>query len=214
MVLNYIVFPRVEYNLPIFSADIVTLPRGYLAIIDAYHVVETEEYSNKYMRRYLDVLAKFEKELPWGGALTAETTNFLSPAVIWTRPEDEEVMKTALFSAFKEYFDIFMDAVEHAQRVTDPDEVSRLQDGQNKYVCWRDVKDPGRPVISKLFGSAFCEEYISNFLFRCEEGQGRKTFLEYFPQYATASGEVASRRSMIGKAYPTRPWDRHGRWIG
>lgn len=41
--------------------------------------------------------------LPWGDKLTAESIQFFSPIVIWTKPGNREDIQGTVFSAFKEY---------------------------------------------------------------------------------------------------------------
>jgi hypothetical protein len=41
--------------------------------------------------------------LPWGDKLTAESIQFFSPIVLWTRPGSREKFQETVFSAFKDY---------------------------------------------------------------------------------------------------------------
>ena len=41
--------------------------------------------------------------LPWGDKLTAESIQFFSPIVLWTRPGSREDFQETVFSAFKDY---------------------------------------------------------------------------------------------------------------
>jgi hypothetical protein len=44
--------------------------------------------------------------LPWGGEFTAESLQFFSPALLWTRPSDRTTVQTVILEAFKEYVDV------------------------------------------------------------------------------------------------------------
>lgn len=52
-----------------------------------------------------------------------------------------------------------------------------------------------------------------HFLFDGVESLGTKTFLDYFPEYKCADGTINRKRSVMGKAYETRPWDLNGEFI-
>ena len=95
----------------------------------------------------------------------------------------------------------------------DPEVIARNMEAQHRYICWRCVKDPGRPVLTRLFGTERCEEFIEGFLFAGSEDLGTKDFLDYFPQYRLPDGSICRKRSMAGKSYSSRPWDFDGNLI-
>ncbi|GJP69856.1 hypothetical protein CLOP_g862 [Closterium sp. NIES-67] len=103
--------------------------------------------------------------------------------------------------------------VEECEPTTDPEVMAHNMESQHRYICWRSVKDPGRPLLTRLFGSEKCEEFIEGFLFAGSHELGTKAFLDYFPDYRMEDGSIAKKRSMKGKAYSSRPWDASGKLI-
>jgi phytochromobilin:ferredoxin oxidoreductase len=59
----------------------------------------------------------------------------------------------------------------------------------------------------------FCQMYINEFLFNGVSTLGRESFLDYFPEYRCADGGIDRKRSIIGKSFPHRPWDKHGSFV-
>lgn len=49
--------------------------------------------------------------LPWGDKLTAESLQFFSPIVIWTRPDSRSDIQETVFSAFQEYLAVSHDVL-------------------------------------------------------------------------------------------------------
>jgi len=114
-VLNFVAFPHSWANLPVFGADLVTLPGGHLVLIDLHPMLPPSEHAQVVLptlgpihARYqgnddsevkpsgdleknntrLSNVGKCSKEcplLPWGGALPEEAKPFFSPAALWTR---------------------------------------------------------------------------------------------------------------------------------
>lgn len=54
------------------------------------------------------------------------------------------------------------------------------------------------------------QKYIREFLFNGVNTLGDKEFLDYFPEYRGADGSIIKQRSVVGKAYGERPWNKDG----
>eukprot|EP00850_Spirogloea_muscicola_P021894 SM000266S09839 [mRNA] locus=s266:38098:40174:- [translate_table: standard] len=212
-VLNLIIFPRPEYDLPYFCADLVTFGKGHLVVIDLNPLYNTEEYHKKYIFPILPVCEHYSQSLTWGGEFTAESLQFFSPALLWARLPLEADVHLIVFEAYKAYLEAWLAMLDKAQPEMDSSIVVKNQEAQHRYLSWRAEKDPGRPLLTRLFGVERCEGYIHNFLFDGLQSMGTKSFLDYFPDYQEADGSITKRRSVAGKRYSTRPWDYHGRLL-
>ncbi|CAI5494696.1 unnamed protein product, partial [Closterium sp. Naga37s-1] len=156
-VLNLIAFPRPEYDLPYFCADLVTFPRGHLIVLDLNPLHQTEEHFSKYIAPIMPIANKYIEHLPWGGEFTAESLQFFSPALLWAKlPLDADVTAHVL-PAFQEYLQAWLRMVEACEPTSDPAVMAHNMESQHRYICWRSVKDPGRPLLTRLFGSERCE---------------------------------------------------------
>nr|WP_263858164.1 hypothetical protein [Waterburya agarophytonicola] len=67
-VLNFVIFPDLNYDLPFFGADLVTLPGGHLIAIDMQPLFSQDKsYQAKYSEPIMAMFHEYQKDLPWGG---------------------------------------------------------------------------------------------------------------------------------------------------
>jgi phycoerythrobilin:ferredoxin oxidoreductase len=112
-VLNFVIFPNTNYDIPIFGADIVSLPGNrHLVAIDLQPVrvrapsssspsatttskqeeectKEVDEgvlnLSKDHLVRLTQLHAKYVQKFPWGGDIPKAAQRFFSPYALWTR---------------------------------------------------------------------------------------------------------------------------------
>ncbi len=168
-VLNFVIFPRLNYDLPFFGADLVTLPGGHLIALDMQPLFRDDlSYQEKYTKPILPIFQSHQENLPWGGDFPEEASAFFSPAFLWTRPQETSVVETHVFAAFKDYLQAYLDFVASAEAVTDSQKLSEIQEAQLRYLRYRAEKDPARGMFQRFYGSEWTEEYIHGFLFDLE----------------------------------------------
>jgi phycoerythrobilin:ferredoxin oxidoreductase len=167
-VLNFVIFPQLNYDLPFFGADLVTLPGGHLIALDMQPLFHDDNYRQKYSQPILPIFEKYKQELEWGGDFPEEAKPFFSPAFLWTRPKQTEIVETLVFSAFKDYLNAYIDFVEKAEAITDTVELEQILASQKNYIKYRAEKDPARGMFTRLYGAEWTEEYIHGFLFDLE----------------------------------------------
>ncbi len=168
-VLNFVIFPHPTYDLPFFGADLVTLPGGHLIAIDMQPLFRDEPaYRAKYADPVMPTFRRHQQHLPWGGDFPEEAQQFFSPAFVWTRPSETEVVETQVFECFKDYLNLYIDFVEQADQVSDPAELDRIMQSQLAYLRYRAEKDPARGMLTRFYGEEWTEEYIHGFLFDLE----------------------------------------------
>jgi phycoerythrobilin:ferredoxin oxidoreductase len=167
-VLNFVIFPQPNYDLPFFGADLVTLPGGHLIAIDLQPLFQTAAYRKRYSDPILPIFHAYQADLPWGGDFPDEAKSFFSPAFLWTRSKDNDVVATRVFDAFKEYLQAYIDFVDRAQPIADPQQLAEILAAQRRYLNYRSEKDPARGMLTRLYGEAWTEEYIHGFLFDLE----------------------------------------------
>jgi hypothetical protein len=78
--------------------------------------------------------------LPWGDKLTAESIQFFSPIVIWSRPHQREDIQNKVFPAFQDYLEAWLQMVDIAQPTTNPEQISKNQEAHHRYLMWRATK--------------------------------------------------------------------------
>jgi phycoerythrobilin:ferredoxin oxidoreductase len=167
-VLNFVIFPHLNYDLPFFGADLVTLPGGHLIALDMQPLFHNAGYQAKYTDPILPTFHAHQQQLEWGGDFPEEAQPFFSPAFLWTRPKETEVVETQVFQAFKDYLTAYVDFVEQAEPVTDPQALAEIEQSHRRYLHYRAEKDPARGMFRRFYGEEWTEEYIHGFLFDLE----------------------------------------------
>ncbi len=167
-VLNFVIFPHLNYDLPFFGADLVTLPGGHLIALDMQPLFHDAAYQDKYTTPILPIFQTHQQHLPWGGDFPDDAKPFFSPAFLWTRTQETEVVETRVFEAFKDYLQAYLDFVEKAEPVNDRQRLEEILVAQRRYIAYRAEKDPARGMFTRLYGSEWTEEYIHGFLFDLE----------------------------------------------
>lgn len=164
-VLNFVIFPDVNYDLPFFGADLVTLPGGHLIALDMQPLFHDQDYQARYSQPILPIWESYQTALPWGGDFPEEAKSFFSPAFLWTRPQKTEVVETSVFSAFKDYLQAYLAFVAQAEPVKDSMHLEEILTAHRRYLSYRAAKDPARGMFTRLYGEEWTEEYIHGFLF-------------------------------------------------
>ncbi|KAF3454151.1 hypothetical protein FNV43_RR04598 [Rhamnella rubrinervis] len=129
-----------------------------------------------------------------------------SPIVLWTKFRSNQCNHDVLFSAFMDYYKVWLQLMEEAAEEADPSGLNCNREAQHRYLTWRTEKDPGHRVLKKLIGETQTKELLRNFLFNGIDELGKQSFLNYFPEYCCEDGTVNEKRSMVGKSFESRPF--------
>ncbi|XP_022154370.1 phytochromobilin:ferredoxin oxidoreductase, chloroplastic [Momordica charantia] len=216
-VLDFAVFPKPEFDVPIFCANIFSAASSSIVVLDLnplHDVISQRDYKEKYYESLLHLGTKYAELLPWGGKLTSESLKFFSPIVIWTKFPSTRSKYDILFSAFVDYYKAWLELMNNAREETNPSRLMVNREAQHRYLSWRVEKDPGHGLLKRLIGEALAKDLLRNFLFNGVDELGSKRFLEYFPEYCCEDGTINKKRSMVGKSYEHRPWDKRGEFVG
>jgi len=168
-VLNFCAFPALEYGLPAFAADLVTLPGGHLIAIDWAPTLDPAVDATFAPGGALaTAYARHRESLPDGGPLPETATRFFSPYFLWSRlptPESDAAINEAVLPAFEDYLRGYLDLVKAAEPLDDPSAMNAARDRQLAYATYRAEEDPARPMLTRLFGETFAERLIREVLF-------------------------------------------------
>lgn len=203
-VLNFVLFPSPHIRdssnghylgLPIFGADIVSLPGNkHLVALDFQPVlpISNNDINGKIVTSLLPqqysqfedklqkIHAKYQKGpnlLAWGGDIPEQAERFFSPYTLWTRLVDDDAIDTVnkvVWEAFQEYIDLYLDLMTAVQSdintgklevVEGTEEDNPVRDGQLEYLEYRRTNDPARPMLQRLYGNEWSESVIGDVLF-------------------------------------------------
>ena len=168
-VLNLVMNPRAKFDLPFFGADLVTLPNGHLIALDLQPALKTDAvHTEAVWRRLTPLFERWRSELPDGGPIPEEAQPFFSPCFLWTRlplgAEGDALITKAVYPAYLDYLDLYLDLVSRAEQVPPEREVALL-DGQRAYTDYRAEKDPARGMLGRFHGRDWTELFIHGVLF-------------------------------------------------
>ena len=166
-VLNFVINPDHNYELPFFGADLVTLPGGHLLALDLQPVLKQDvRHVAPVWKRLEPIFQRWRHLLPDGGPIPAEAQPYFSDGFLWTRlPLSETtLLENAVFPAFQEYLELYLDLVAAAEPVQS-ERARQLLAGQRRYTDYRAEKDPARGMLSRFYGAEWTESYIHDFLF-------------------------------------------------
>lgn len=175
-VLNFVIFPRLNTDLPFFGADLVTLPGGHLIALDMQPLFRDDPgYQAKYTQPIWSLFQAHQQHLSWGGEFPEEARPFFSPAFLWTRPQETAIVETRVFAAFQDYLQAYLNFVDQAEVVSDEPELVAIEQAQLRYLRYRAEKDPARGMFTRFYGPEWTEEYIHGFLFDLERQLAKPT---------------------------------------
>lgn len=159
-ILHCVMFPRVEYDLPMFGCDLVG-GRGQIsaAIADLSPLSSPGTLPEGYNSQLSALqLANFSqpRELPEWGDIFSEFCIFIRPG-----SASEE---TLFLSRVKGFLDIHcMQAI--ASVPASPEQITKILAGQHNYCTKQQQNDKTRRVLEKAFGSDWAENYMTTVLF-------------------------------------------------
>ena len=168
-VLNLVINPLEDFELPFFGADLVTLPNGHLLALDLQPVLKEDSIHTRMVwEQLLPLHQHWQSMLPWGGDIPKEAQSFFSPGFLWTRlpqsKESDQLIEKVVYPAFKDYLNLYLKLVERANLVVKSRAKSLLK-GQQEYLKYRADKDPARSMLTRFYGKEWTESYILNVLF-------------------------------------------------
>jgi phycoerythrobilin:ferredoxin oxidoreductase len=167
-VLNFVAFPHVNVDIPVFSIDLVSLPGGHLVFIDLQPAAPLSE--NPELERHYEgldkVLSRYQdKGLPWGGDLPVEVQPFCSPCCLWSKVQDEKVVEDLAFTAALEYLSHYLVLVNAAQADVAAPRRQALSEGHLAYGRYRRDKDPAKFMLQRFFGEEWTTAVLSDVLY-------------------------------------------------
>ena len=159
-ILHCVMFPRPEYDLPMFGTDLVGGRKNNIsaAIVDLSPTNSNQRLPERYCEA-LNALPECTfsqpRELPQWGTIFSEFCLFVRPV------DDAEE-------------DLFLSRVEmflkiHCQQAIatrpTPEHLPTLLEGQQRYCSKQQQNDKTRRVLEKAFGAEWAERYMSTVLF-------------------------------------------------
>ena len=169
-VLNFLIIPKIQYNIPFLGIDFVSLPNYHLIVLDFQPSLDiSKQFDNDLLKELLAMKEEFHQKVPMAAKMSDQIAQFFSPGVIWSKlPKEEKsenLINNNLYPTFQKYLDLYLNTLFCAEEV-DLEDQKELVNGQIHYLEFRKSKDPARPMLNVLFGKTFTESFINNLLFK------------------------------------------------
>lgn len=159
-ILHCVMFPHVNYPLPMFGCDIVAGKAGISAAIVDLSPTNAEKNLAEDYNNALSALENSQfsdvRDLPvWG--------DIFSPFCLFIRPANEEE-EIQFLNRVRDFLTIHCQIAEKSQSVSDEEKLIYWK-GQKNYCSQQQQNDKTRRVLEKAFGEEWAENYMTSVLF-------------------------------------------------
>ncbi|GKY90749.1 hypothetical protein MPSEU_000047800 [Mayamaea pseudoterrestris] len=189
-VLNLVIFPNTNSNLPVWGADFVSLPGNkHLILLDAQPMALDVDANEVYARKFQSWHeTHVNQQFPWGGTMPEAVLPYVSKHALWTRfggkdgDKDDNPLPTIqgpLLQAFEEHLHIYLQLLSEQK---DNIVVATAAEGgansinhQADYITYRVNNDPAKPMLKSLFGQEWTDYMLHQVLFPQQESKTNVT---------------------------------------
>ena len=145
-VLNFLIIPNNNYNIPFFGVDFVSLPNSHLLVLDFQPSLNIEKQLNKkILEQIISMRNICHQILPLGEKMPMELEKFFSPGMIWSKlpktNKSDILISNQLYYTFTEYLNLYIKLLFDSSKVGE-ELKKEIINGQNLYLEFRKVKDP------------------------------------------------------------------------
>ncbi len=159
-ILHCVMFPRPEFDLPVFGCDLVGARGQISAAIADLSPLNTKRVLPSNYNTALGALPTLNfahnRELPEWADIFSDFCTFVRPA----SPQEEEMFLSQVVN----FLEIHCQNAIAAKPVS-PETASKLRSGQLNYCAKQQQNDKTRRVLEKAFGSDWAEHYMTTVLF-------------------------------------------------
>tara|TARA_B100000700_G_scaffold318041_1_gene410458 strand:+ start:641 stop:1390 length:750 start_codon:yes stop_codon:yes gene_type:complete len=168
-VLNLLMMPNEDIDLPFFGVDLVTLPSAHLLALDLQPILKNDnEHTKKVWEKLIPIHDKWQHLLPKGSEIPQEARKFFSPGFLWTKipigSEADQLIQNIIYPAYKEYLSLYIELLREATKVS-KERSKMFSQGYQSYMSYRSTKDPARNMLTRFYGKDWTEAYIHDVLF-------------------------------------------------
>lgn len=160
-ILHCVMFPRIDYHLPIFGLDVVA-GRGLIsaAIVDLSPVSPKQTLPTEYdefLTRLPFLQFSQPRTLPAWGDIFSKFCLFVHPA----NPQEE----IAFFDRATQYLSIHCQIACDTAPIASFEEQVSMMAGQRRYCLQQQQNDKTRRILERAFGPEWADRYLQNMLF-------------------------------------------------
>jgi 15,16-dihydrobiliverdin:ferredoxin oxidoreductase len=164
-IFNSVIYPSHNYDLPLLGIDFLSFGKvKNLIVLDFQPLFQDEAYQQKYIYplktlhdRYPDLAQNLEMKF-------YDANQYFSKYLLFAKT-DAQTVTTRVFSAFKDYLNLYWEMLDRTERLSAPQDIGRIIKAQKDYDQYSADRDPASGLFSSYFGHAWSERFLYEFLF-------------------------------------------------
>jgi 15,16-dihydrobiliverdin:ferredoxin oxidoreductase len=164
-IFNCVIYPHPRYDLPLLGIDFLSFGKvKNLIVMDFQPLFQDELYQARYIRplqslheAYPDLAQDLEMKF-------YDANQYFSKYLLFAKT-DPDTVSTRVFSAFKDYLNLYWQLLDQAAPLTDLSDIQRIVKAQKDYDQYSADRDPASGLFSSYFGHAWSERFLYEFLF-------------------------------------------------
>lgn len=164
-IFNSVIYPSYCYDLPLLGIDFLSFGKvKNLIVLDFQPLFQDETYQAKYIDplkvlhdQYPDLVQDLEMKF-------YDANQYFSRYLLFAKT-DAKTVQTRVFSAFKDYLNLYWDLLEKTKPLITPNDIQRIVKAQKDYDQYSADRDPASGLFSSYFGHEWAERFLYEFLF-------------------------------------------------
>jgi 15,16-dihydrobiliverdin:ferredoxin oxidoreductase len=164
-IFNSVIYPNYHYDLPLLGVDFLSFGKvKNLIVLDFQPLFQDIRYQEKYIKplqslhnRYPDLAQNLEMKF-------YDANQYFSKYLLFART-NAEMVSTRVFSAFKDYLNLYWQLLERSTPSFDPSDMQKIVKAQKDYDQYSADRDPASGLFSSYFGHEWAERFLYEFLF-------------------------------------------------
>lgn len=164
-VLNAVIYPNYQYDLPLLGIDLLSFgKKKILVVMDFQPLYQDEAYLARYVEPMQDLKLKYDDLAQELEMKFYDANQYFSKNLLFAKT-DAETVATRVFSAFKDYLELYWHLLDSAQPLENPADMARIRQAQKDYDQYSAERDPASGLFSSYFGHEWSEKFLYGFLF-------------------------------------------------
>ncbi len=160
-ILHCVMFPRVNYPLPVFGTDIVGSEKGISAAIADLSPMTRDRSLSEVYRRGLASLPDVTFSQP---RVLPEWAHIFSEFCLFVRPVGEEE-EAAFLERVNRFLSLHCQIAKESLPLSNSEAIAEILEGQNYYCRQQRQNDKTRRVLERSFGESWADRYMNTMLF-------------------------------------------------
>lgn len=164
-ILNCVIYPDYRFDLPLLGIDFLSFGKvKNLIVMDFQPLFQDAGYLEKYIYPLKSLHDQYPNLCQGLEMKFYDANQYFSQFLLFAKT-DVETVKTDVFSAFKDYLQLYLQLLDAAEPLTHTEDIQRIIQAQQDYDQYSAERDPASGLFSSYFGHDWSERFLYEFLF-------------------------------------------------